>query len=69
MQREPLTVIVPRGTKVNVKEVDSMKNEDSRAGDDGDALIIGGESLKITVKKMPAGNSPSAKAAYMTMCG
>lgn len=69
MQREPLTVVVPRGTKVNVKEVDSLAHEDARASDDRHALIVGNENLKIAVKKVAAGNAPAAKAAFMTMCG
>lgn len=69
MPKEPLTVVVPRGTKVTVKEVDSLSTEDSRAGNDRDALIIGGEQLKIAVARSGQGNRISAQAAFMTMCG
>lgn len=69
MHNGPLTVVVPRGTKVNIKEVDSLKGEDARLTDDRHALIVGGENLKIAIKKVTANSAPGAQAAFMTMCG
>ncbi|AJY04338.1 hypothetical protein QZM46_10680 [Burkholderia vietnamiensis] len=66
---EPLTVIVPRGTKVAVKEVDALQTVDPRAGADRHALIVGGADLKIAIAKHADGQPLSARAAFMTMCG
>ncbi|MGF6979902.1 hypothetical protein QFZ94_008419 [Paraburkholderia sp. JPY465] len=68
MATQPLTVVVPRGTKVDIKEVDALSSEDPRATDDRDALIIGGENLKIAVRKAAA-PAAGAAAAFITMCG
>lgn len=69
MSNDSLTVVVPRGTKVNIKEVDSLRSEDARAADDRHALIVGGDNLKIAIKKVSANSAPGAQAAFMTMCG
>jgi hypothetical protein len=66
---EPLTVVVPKGTKVAIKEVDALNTVDKRAGQDRQALIVGGADLKVAIVKQAADRTLSSQAVYMTMCG
>jgi len=62
------TVQVPKGVKVNVKEVDRLTDEDSRIPDDRHILISGPEQLKVAIKRS-AGPGMQGKASVVLMCG
>ena len=62
------TIQVPKGTKVNVQEVDSLVDQDPRVPDDRNVIISTDKELKIAIKRADEG-MVGAKASVVLMCG
>lgn len=62
------TIQVPKGTKVNVQEMESLVDQDSRIPDDRNVIISTDRELKIAIKRSEEGVT-SAKASVVLMCG
>lgn len=65
--QEYLTVVVPKGTKVNVEESDDISGGDKRIPSDRNLLVKAPGDLKIAVAR--SAFSPDAKSSIITMCG
>ncbi|WP_166486952.1 hypothetical protein [Rhizobium etli] len=63
-----LTVQVPKGTKVNVEEVDSLVDDDPRVPNDRNVIISTDKELKIAIKRSDD-NVTTARASVVLMCG
>jgi hypothetical protein len=63
-----ITVHVLKGTKVNVKEVDSISDNDPRVPDDRAVLIHTPKEMKVAIKSVDdkLGN---ARASVVLTCG
>lgn len=63
-----LTLQVPRGTKVNVQEVDVTKDADPRIPADRNVILSAGKDMKIAIKQVDTADL-RAKASVVLMCG
>jgi hypothetical protein len=63
-----LTLQVPRGTKVNVQEVDVAKDADPRIPADRNVILSAGKDMKIAIKQVDTADL-KAKASVVLMCG
>ena len=64
-----VTLVVARGTKVRIQEVDKIDDADPRVPDDRDLVVSAPGDIKIAIKRAEAGAALGAKAAVTTMCG
>jgi hypothetical protein len=63
-----LTVQVPKGTKVDIQEMDSLSDTDPRVPDDRNVIISADKELKIAIKRSDE-SVTNAKASVVLMCG
>ncbi|MGY3694601.1 hypothetical protein ACVIGA_004681 [Bradyrhizobium sp. USDA 3240] len=63
-----ITVRVAKGVKVNLEEVDTLKDADPRVPDDRTVIIEAPNSLKVAVKSSDAADL-KAKASVILRCG
>ena len=63
-----LTVLVPKGVKVQVQESADLSRGDSRIPADRNVVLVGSDQLKVAVARVE-GAHPKAKASVVLMCG
>jgi hypothetical protein len=65
---DSITVRVAKGVKVNIEEVDGLKDADARIPDDRNVIIEMPNSLKVAVKGSDFADL-KAKASVILRCG
>ncbi|MEW6641414.1 MAG: hypothetical protein AB1586_12985 [Pseudomonadota bacterium] len=65
---ENITVRVAKGVKVNVQEVDSLKDSDPRVPDDRNVIVETPKGLKVAIKGSDSSDL-KAKASVVLTCG
>ncbi|MGO4717425.1 hypothetical protein [Bradyrhizobium sp. 2TAF24] len=63
-----ITVRVAKGVKVNIEEVEALKDADPRIPDDRNVIIETPNSLKVAVKGSDSADL-KAKASVILRCG
>lgn len=63
-----LTLQVPKGTKVDIREVDVPADDDPRIPDDRNVIISAGNDMRLAIKRID-GSVKAAKASVILMCG
>ncbi|MBY3314733.1 hypothetical protein [Rhizobium laguerreae] len=63
-----LTVQVPKGTRVNIEEMDNLRDDDPRVPNDRNVIITTNKELKIAIKRSDDAVT-TARASVVLMCG